>query len=124
MWYLILLGLALEVSAGVCAWRQPVRTYPNTLYWQAILVMMTGAGWVLGAGGALSAGWRWAVAYALAGAVAVAASAAAVVVVAASAAAVGVLAGPTPASAALAADSAADPPGPAAAGATRCVNRA
>jgi hypothetical protein len=72
VWVLIFIGLALQAGAGVCAWRQPVRTYPNTLYWQAILVMMTGAGWVLGAGGALSAGWRWAVAYALAGAVAVA----------------------------------------------------
>ena len=72
MWTLILLGLALEVSAGVCAWRQPVRTYPNTLYWQAILVMMTGAGWLAGAGGALFAGWRWALTYAVAGALAVA----------------------------------------------------
>ncbi len=59
MWTLILLGLALEVSAGVCAWRQPVRTYPNTLYWQAMLVVMAGAGWLAGAGFVLPLAMAW-----------------------------------------------------------------
>ena len=75
MWLHILLGFstALLVTGGLCAWPQPGRTYPNTAAWQAILVLLAGAGWAIGAVPAVMAarrsGWWIAAVYlALAGA--------------------------------------------------------